>query len=161
MQFEWFTALGAFVNFFVLLFLLKKFLYKPVLAMLDKRKEEVMSNMQKAEDAKNEAEGMLAQYTEQMKDARNEAQEIISNATKIGEQTKTDIVNQAREEAAKLSAKAQEEIQREKAQAIDELRSEVANIAVLAAEKIVAKSINVEDHKAMVNNFVQEVGEAK
>ena len=161
MQFEWFTALGAFVNFFVLLFLLKKFLYKPVLAMLDKRKEEVMSNMQKAEDAKNEAEGMLAQYTEQMKDARNEAQEIVSNGTKIGEQTKTETVNQAREEAAKSPAKAQEEIQREKAQAIDELRNEVANIAVLAAEKIVAKSINVEDHKAMVNNFVQEVGEAK
>ena len=70
-------------------------------------------------------------------------------------------MNTAREEAAKITAKAQEDIQREKTQAINELRGEVADLAVLAAEKIVAKSINVEDHKAMVNNFVKEVGDAK
>ena len=61
----------------------------------------------------------------------------------------------------KLLLKRRKISQREKTQAINELRGEVADLAVLAAEKIVAKSINVEDHKAMVNNFVKEVGDAK
>ena len=161
MTFEWSLALGAFVNFFILLFLLKKFLYKPVLGMLEKRHDQVMGNMQAAADAKADAEQLRAEYAAQLKDAKNEAQEIINNATKIGEQTKANIIAEAREEAAKVSAKAQEDIQREKTQAINELRSEVASLAILAAEKIVGKSIDVKDHEDMVNNFVKEVGDAK
>ena len=161
MAFEWSLALGAFVNFFILLFLVKKFLYKPVCDMLEKRHDQVMGDMQAAADAKADAEQLRNEYAAQLKDAKNEAQEIINNATKIGEQTKANIVAEAREEAAKVAAKAQEDIQREKTQAINELRGEVASIAILAAEKIVGKSIDVKDHEDMVNNFVKEVGDAK
>jgi len=161
MTFEWSLALGAFVNFFVLLILLRVFLYKPVCGMLEKRHDRVMNDMQTAEDAKNEAQKLRDEYAAQLKDAKAEAQEIINNAAKIGEQTKANIIAEAREEAAKVAAKAQEDIQREKTQAINELRGEVANLAILAAEKIVNKSIDVKDHEDMVNNFVKEVGDAK
>ena len=155
------TIIISMINFLVLVFLLKKFLYGPICGMLDARKEEVVNNLNQAEEAKNEAQKLKKDYQAQIKDAKNEAQEIINKATQIGEQTKNEIVAEAREEAAKLTKKAQEEISREKSEALNELRSEVANLAVLAAGKIVGKSIDVKDHENMVNNFVKEVGEAK
>lgn len=155
------TLVISMINFLVLVFILRKFLYGPICGILETRKEEVIDNLNQAEAAKVEAQKLKEEYALQIKDAKNEAQEIINRATQIGEQTKTDIVAEAREEAAKLTQKAQEEINREKSQALNELRSEVANLAVLAAGKIVGKSIDVKDHEAMVNNFVKEVGEAK
>lgn len=161
MELDLTLVIATFINFFVLLFLLKTFLYKPVFNMLDARKNEVVNNLTQAEEAKIEAQKLKDDYAAQIKNAKNEAQDIINRATHIGEQTKTEIVTQAREEALKLTEKAQEEINREKAEALNELRTEVANLAVLAAEKIVGKTIEVKDHEAMVNNFVKEVGEAK
>ena len=161
MELDPMLIIGTLINFFVLLFLLKKFLYKPVCNMLDARSNEVANNLTQAEEAKVEAQKLKDDYAAQIKNAKNEAQDIINRAAQIGEQTKTEIVTEAREEAQKLTEKAQEEINREKSEALNELRTVVANLAVLAAEKIVGKSIEVKDHEAMVNNFVKEVGEAK
>ena len=108
------TAIFAIINFAILVVLLKVFLYKPVCNMLDSRKQEVANNLKSAEDAKLEAQKLKDEYAAQIQNARSEAQDIINQATKIGEQTKADIVNEAREEATRLVAKAQDEIVREK-----------------------------------------------
>ncbi len=155
------TAIFAIINFAILVVLLKVFLYKPVCNMLDSRKQEVANNLKSAEDAKLEAQKLKDEYAAQIQNARSEAQDIINQATKIGEQTKADIVNEAREEATRLVAKAQDEIVREKTEALNEIRNEIADLAVLAASKVVGKTIDVADHQNMVNNFVKEVGEAK
>ena len=112
------TIIISMINFLVLVFLLKKFLYGPICGMLDARKEEVVNNLNQAEEAKNEAQKLKEDYQAQIKDAKNEAQEIINKATQIGEQTKNEIVAEAREEAAKLTKKAQEEISREKIRSV-------------------------------------------
>ena len=155
------TAIFAIINFAILVVLLKVFLYKPVCNMLDSRKQEVANNLKSAEDAKLEAQKLKDEYAAQIQNARSEAQDIINQATKIGEQTKADIVNEAREEATRLVAKAQDEIVREKTEALNEIRNEIVDLAVLAASKVVGKTIDVADHQNMVNNFVKEVGEAK
>ena len=155
------TAIFAIINFIVLVVVLKVFLYKPVCNMLDNRKQEVVNNLNSAEEAKLEAQKLRDEYAAQIQNARAEAQEIINQAAKIGEQTKADIVTEAREEAARLTAKAQDEIAREKTEALNEIRNEIADLAVLAASKVVGKTIDVADHQNMVNNFVKEVGEAK
>lgn len=155
------TAIFAIINFAILVVLLKVFLYKPVCNVLDSRKQEVANNLKSAEDAKLEAQKLKDEYAAQIQNARSEAQDIINQATKIGEQTKADIVNEAREEATRLVAKAQDEIVREKTEALNEIRNEIADLAVLAASKVVGKTIDVADHQNMVNNFVKEVGEAK
>ena len=155
------TAIFAIINFAILVVLLKVFLYKPVCNMLDSRKQEVANNLKSAEDAKLEAQKLKDEYAAQIQNARSEAQDIINQATKIGEQTKADIVNEAREEATRLVAKAQDEIVREKTEALNEIRNEIADLAVLAASKVVGKTIDVADHQNMVNNFAKEVGEAK
>ncbi|MBR6755441.1 MAG: F0F1 ATP synthase subunit B [Peptococcaceae bacterium] len=155
------TIIFAMINFCILVVGLKVFLYKPVCNMLDSRREEVINNLNSAEEAKLEAQKLKDEYAAQIQNARAEAQDIINQAAKIGEQTKVDIVTEAREEAARLTARAQEEIAREKSEALAEIRNEIAEMAVLAAEKVVGKTIDAKDHENMVNNFVKEVGEAK
>ena len=155
------TVIFAIINFCILVVGLKVFLYKPVCNMLDSRKEEVINNLNSAEEAKLEAQKLKDEYAAQIQNARAEAQDIINQAAKIGEQTKADIVTEAREEASRLTAKAQAEIAREKTEALNEIRNEIADLAVLAASKVVGKTIDVADHQNMVDNFVKEVGEAK
>lgn len=151
----------AIINFLILVAILNKFLYKPVTKMLDERKNEVVSNLNKAEESKQEAEKLKDEYAEHLKNARSEAQEIITKANKLGEETKNEIVAQARAEAEKVSAKAQEEIRLEKTKALSELRDEVASLAVLAAGKIITKNIDIKDQEQMVQDFVKEVGEVQ
>ena len=155
------TIICAIINFAILVVGLKVFLYKPVCNMLDSRREEVINNLNSAEEAKLEAQKLKDEYAAQIQNARAEAQDIINQAAKIGEQTKADIVTEAREEASRLTAKAQAEIAREKTEALNEIRNEIADLAVLAASKVVGKTIDVADHQNMVDNFVKEVGEAK
>ena len=78
MHFEPIMVIGTFINFFVLLFLLKKFLYKPVCNMLDARSNEVVNNLNQAEEAKAEAQKLKDDYAAQIKNAKNEAQDIIN-----------------------------------------------------------------------------------
>ena len=155
------TVIFAIINFCILVVGLKVFLYKPVCNMLDSRKEEVINNLNSAEEAKLEAQKLKDEYAAQIQNARAEAQDIINQAANIGEQTKADIVTDAREDASRLTAKAQAEIAREKTEALNEIRNEIADLAVLAASKVVGKTIDVADHQNMVDNFVKEVGEAK
>lgn len=151
----------AIINFLILVAILNKFLYKPVTKMLDERKEEVVNNLNKAEQAKEEAEKLKEDYALRIKNAKTEAQEIIARANKLGEETKNEIVTQAKAEAEKVSVKAQEEIRLEKTKALAELRDEVATLAVLAAGKILGKNIELRDHEKMVKDFVKEVGEVQ
>lgn len=89
--------------------------------------------MSEAEQARDEAARLKAEYEESLKNAQTKAQEIIQNANKLGEETRAEIVAKAREEALRASEKAREEIAREKNQAIKDLRAEVADLAVDAA----------------------------
>jgi len=147
------------VNFLILLWILKKFAYKPILGMLDERKKSIEDAINNAESAKAEAVNLRKEYEARLAEARQEAQDVIVKATKLGEEMKNDIVANAQAEATKAIQRAQEEIGREKDQAIAALRDEVATLAVMAAGKVLDKSISVEDHKKLVNEFVSEVGD--
>lgn len=149
------------VNFLILLFILKKFAYKPILGMLDERKKSIEDAINNAEAAKAEAANLRKEYESRLAEAKQEAQDIIAKATKLGEEMKNDIVANAQAEATKAIQRAQEEISREKDQAIAALRDEVATLAVMAAGKVLGKTISVEDHKKLVNEFVTEVGDLK
>ena len=108
------TLIFALINFFILLFCLKKFLYKPLFNMLDERAATIAKNVDDAEQARDEANALKAEYEASLKEAQTKAQEIIQNANKLGEETRAEIVAKAREEAARASEKAREEINREK-----------------------------------------------
>ncbi len=151
----------AIINFLVLLFLLKKFLYAPIFQMLDARSNEIEQNLSDAEQARMDAISLKSEYEADLKNAQAKAQEIIQGASKLGEETGAQIVAKAREEANRAAEKARVEIAREKEQALKDLRSEVANLAVDAASKVIGRSVTVADHEDLVNEFIKEVGDAK
>ena len=155
------TLIFALINFFILLFCLKKFLYKPLFNMLDERAATIAKNVDDAEQARDEANALKAEYEASLKEAQTKAQEIIQNANKLGEETRAEIVAKAREEAARASEKAREEINREKEQALKDLRAEVADLAVDAASKIIGRNVTVADHENLAKEFIKEVGDAK
>lgn len=148
-------------NFLVLLVILNKFAYKPVIKMLDERKKSVEDSLNQAEKAQQEAERIQKEYQAQMAAAKQEAQEIIEKANKMGDQVKAEIVTKAQDQANKTIQQAQEEIARAKNQAVAELRDEVANLTILAAGKVLGRAISVEDHEKMIKDFVAEVGDLK
>lgn len=159
MEFNLNLFIWSFINFIALLYILNKFLYKPMLKMLDDRKQTIAESMKLAETTKQEAARAQDDYQAQLVAAKKEAQDIIGKATKMGEEMREDLVKNAKMEADKALKNAQAEIAREKNQAVAALRSEVATLAVLAAGKVVGKSINVDDHEKMVKEFVDEVGD--
>ncbi|CEO88686.1 F0F1 ATP synthase subunit B [Syntrophaceticus schinkii] len=153
------TAIWAIINFLVILALLYKFAFNPVMSFLDNRSKEIADNISEAERGRDEADKLLREYKEQIAGAREEAQEIIDRAAKAGEEQRAAILAQTRNESAVLLERARQEIQREKEQALHGLRQEVSTLAVMAAERILIRNIDTEDNKRIVDDFLSEVGE--
>lgn len=148
----------AIINFLVLFFILKKFLFGPILGMMEQRRKEIAENLTKADEAQREAEKLRQDYLDQMAAARKEAQDIITQANKAGDAVRAELLEETRAQASSLLSKAQETIHREKDKALAELREEVASLAILAASKVIDKALTMDDHGRLVKDFVNEVG---
>lgn len=157
--FEPYKMMWAALNFFILLALLYKFAYDPILQMLDERRNTIESSLRHAEEVRIEIERMKKEAQENLLEARREAQEIVARATKIGEETREEIIQRAKEEANAERQRAVMEINSAKEKALSELRDTAATLAILAAEKVLGRAITVEDHQKMVRQFVDEVGD--
>ena len=153
------TVIWAIINFLVLLAILYKFAYHPVMKFLDNRSEEIANNIAEAERNRSESEALLKEYLEKIAQASNEAQEIIARANKVTEEERNRILAQTRDEAAALLERARQEIQRERDEALFAVRQEVSTLAVMAAEKILSRNLSTEDNKRIVDDFLNEVGE--
>jgi len=154
-----FKIMWAMINFFILLAILYKFAYGPILQMLDDRKNTIESSLHHAEEIRVEIERMKLETQQNLMDSRKEAQEIVARAQKIGEETKAEVLAKAKEEAAVERARAVAEIESAKEKAVGELRETAATLAIMAAEKVLGREIAVQDHQKMVKDFVNEVGD--
>lgn len=154
-----YKMMWAAINFFILLAILYKFAYNPILQMLDDRRNTIESSLRHAEEVRADVERMMNEAEASLMNARKEAQEIVARASKLGEETREEIVAKAKEEANAERARAIAEIQSEKEKALAELRDTAATLAIMAAEKVLGKAITVEDHQRMVKEFVNEVGD--
>jgi len=154
-----FKVMWAMINFFILLAILYKFAYGPILQMLDDRKNTIESSLHHAEEIRVEIERMKLETQQNLMDSRKEAQEIVARAQKIGEDTKAEVLAKAKEESAIERARAVAEIENAKEKAVGELRETAATLAIMAAEKVLGREISVQDHQKMVKDFVNEVGD--
>jgi len=145
------------VNFLLILYLLNRFLFRRVLAMLDERQERIAKGLEDAEAAARDRELARAEREAALDEARKEAQAMISRATKIAEDSRAEIVAAAKAEAEKVAARATEEITAEKQRAISELRAQVADLALQAAGKLVGSEMNAATQRRLVDEFLAEV----
>ncbi len=149
------------IAFLVLLALLSRFAFPPIVDMLEKRQATIKESLERAEETRVEAERLLGEYKKQIAKARAEAHTITEQGKKVGESMKDDIVGKAREEATALVEKAREEIAAEKRKALDDLTERVADLTVAAASRVVSKTLDEADHKRLIEEYLAEIGPAK
>src|SRR4030043_1885302 len=147
------------VSFFILLILLKKVAFPPILKGMKKREETIKQQLEEAQKTKREAENLLGDYKRQLAEARSEAQKIINEGKSLGENMRKEIVQKAQEESNQIVKRAQEEIELQKQKAILELQEKIADLSIMAATKIINKSLNTEDNRRLVEEYVSNVGD--
>lgn len=147
--------------FIVLLFLLRKYAWGPLMGIMKQREQHISNEINEAETSRKEAQAYLEQQTEALKEARKEAQALIESAKKQGEQQGEDILKAAREEANRMKEAALAEIDREKEQAVQTLRNEVATLSVQIASKVISKELDEKAQEKLVDDYLKEVGEGR
>jgi F-type H+-transporting ATPase subunit b len=154
-------VLATLVIFLILMALLKKFAWGPLMGVMQQREELVASEIEAAENARKETAKSLEEQKTLLKEARTEAQAIIESAKKQGEVQRDEIITTARTEANRLKDSAVREIETEKEKAIAAVRDEVVSLSVLAASKVLGKEISEEDNSALIKETIAKAGEAK
>jgi F-type H+-transporting ATPase subunit b len=147
-------------NLFIQVYLIKRFLFKPINEMLEKRRAMADAEIRDAEKAKNEAEAIKSEYEQNMQDARTKANEILETAHKTASIQSEEILQEASTEAAAIKAKAENDIAQEKRKAVNELKGEIGGIAMEIAGKVIEREISEEDHAKLIEEFIANVGEA-
>ncbi|WP_439144819.1 F0F1 ATP synthase subunit B [Virgibacillus profundi] len=145
--------------FIVLLLLVKKFAWGPVMNMMQKREEYVAGEIEAAESSRAEAEKASKEALAQLKQTKQEAQKMIEDAKNAGVRQEKDIIESARSEAARIKEAAQADIQTEKEKALQALQDKVASLSVLIASKVIEKEISAQDQEKLINDYIKEVGE--
>lgn len=146
-------------NLLILFVLFKKFLFKPVMNVLNARQEQVDKIYADAEEDRNSAVSMKQEYEARLSAAREEADGIVRNAVQSAQRRGDAIVEEASSHASHLKQKAEEEIAHEKQQMLLDVKSEISDIAVSIASKIVEREIQQKDHESFVDEFIRNVGE--
>ncbi|TQS72164.1 F0F1 ATP synthase subunit B [Ornithinibacillus gellani] len=147
--------------FLILIVLVRKFAWGPVMDMMQKREEYVANEIDAAEKSRAEAEKAAAEAAEQLKQTKQEAQAIIEDAKTAGVRQEQDIIESARQEANRIKKAAQEEIQNEKEKALQALQDKVASLSVLIASKVIEKEISAQDQEKLIHDYIKEVGEER
>jgi F-type H+-transporting ATPase subunit b len=149
------------INFLLLLFLLNRFLFKPVIARLDERSAKIAKGLEDAEVAARDRELARAEREAAVAEARKEAADMLARANKIAEDTRNQILREAREESERLTAKARDEIAAERDRAMADIRGQVADLALEAAGKLVRREMDGTTQRRLVEEFLTEVEPAR
>ncbi len=145
------------ITFILLVIVLGKFAWKPLLQALHSREQEIADSLKKAEEARKDSERMMNENKIAMEKASTETARLIAEGRAMAEQLKSDIVAKANESAKKMLEQAKDEITREKESAMSQLRSEVAELSILVAEKILDESLDGVKQKKMVDKVLQQL----
>ena len=148
--------LAQFVNFILLLLILRAIAYKPILRMLDERSQRIRESMERAEELKKQAARTEQEFTKRLDEARRESQDIIGQAEKTAERLRQDEIDKTRRLVEELRTKALADIAREREQAIAELRKQAGDLAVLAASRAVGRSLDETSHYRLIQDALSE-----
>ena len=145
------------LTFLVLLFLLAKFAWKPLLAALEERENKIKNSLEDAEKAKAELERINVKSEEIIAKARSEAQSIRVEAKAATERIKADLKAKAEEDSKKIREEAEKQIRVEKDKAINEIRQEVVDLSLAVAEKVIKKNLSKEDNQGLIKDSLKNL----
>ena len=143
--------------FLVLLFLLKKFAWGPLLAALDERQAGIRKSLDDADTAKRELAEVQARASALVGKARMEADAILSEARADGVKIRQELRDLAQQEAQAIKRDAQQQIQLERDRTVSELRQEAVDLSVMIASKLIRRNLTREDNAALIDEALQQV----
>ncbi len=149
------------INFCILLFIFNKFVKVPVAKMLESRKEAIVSNLSSAEEAKKEAEKNKQEANVVLMTARKEATELVTSAERKAVVRQEEIIKEAHEQKDKILKSAEAEVVKMKESLKKELEVSVRETAAMMAAELLHKKLGTKDKDALLNEFIEEVGEVK
>ena len=149
--------IASLCNLLLLTWIVKKFLYKPVKKIMDARRAAIDADYEQAAAARAEAEESRRNYMAAMAAAEQTSGQIIADATRMAEHRSNEIVAEAREKATELRRQAEADAILERKKAEDDIKREIADVSTQLTGKLLQREINEEDHRALIDSFLQEI----
>lgn len=153
------TALFILLNTLTIYFVAKKFLFVPVMKMIEDRQKEIDDLYLNAQGAEDRAKALETEYQEKLSIAAQTSEQLVKEAVARGQAREEEILRQANREAAAIMDKAASDIAMEKKKAINDAKDEISDIAMAIAEKVVGRELNAADQASLVESFINEMGD--
>ena len=157
--FNTWTAIFTLCNLIIVFLVGKKFLFVPVKKMIDDRQKEIDDMYQNAQKNKEEAWVLKEEYTKKMEQAKEQSDEILKNTVRAAKLKEEEIIRNAKDEASATLRRAGEQIAMERRQAVNDIKNDVSNIAIDIAETVLKRDINEEEHREMIDSFIDSLGD--
>lgn len=145
------------IIFVILVFILKKFAWKPLLDSLRNREKGIRDSIEHAEKMREEAEKILQENKKLLAEADAEARKSIAEGKALAEKLRNELVEKANQQSAHILQQAKTEIEREKQTALNQLKDEIGNLAIQAAGKIIDENLNEAKHKKLIESFINQL----
>jgi F-type H+-transporting ATPase subunit b len=154
-------ALGLMIWTLVLfgftMWVLSKVAFPRIQEALDRRANAIRESIEAAERQRSEADRLLDEYRQRLREAREQAEDIVARARKAAEAATAEAISEGKERRAELVAAARRDIEMETRRSLERIRKEVADLTVLATEKVTRKALDSEDHKRLIEEALEEV----
>jgi F-type H+-transporting ATPase subunit b len=145
------------ITFILLLLILKKFAWKPILAALDQREAAIKESIEKAERAKDEAQKILFENQASLAKAEEESKKIVEQGRIYAEKLKDQVIKESKDQAQRILNEASAEIERKKEAAFGELKSQIADLVIQTTEKVLGETVDKNVHKRIVDKYINEM----
>lgn len=153
------TALFILLNTLTIFFVAKKYLFGPVQKIISERQQEIDGMYDEAGKAKSDAQAMQSEYEKKLSQARAASESMLKEATARGQMREEAIIRQANAKACAIINKANAEAALEKKKAINEAKDQIADLAMDIAGKVVGRELTDSDQAALVDHFIDELGD--
>lgn len=148
-------------GFVILWILLAKYLFRPMLALLDARRQEIRLTFENAQAEREKAEQFRAEYESKLAGIEAEARSRIQAAVKEAQDAKNQILEEARSRSEEILRRGQEELAREREKTLAQLREEMVNVSLEATRKLIEESLDEAKHRKLVSDFIDRIGAPK
>ena len=153
------NAVWTLVIFLLVVFILGKFAWGPLLSSLQQREEFIRRSLQEARDDRESAETRLQEYEAKLAEAGSQAQEIVDQGKRDADKARASIEEKARDEADKMVERARREIEQAKQSAIKDLYASSSDMATEIASRILQRELNPQDHEKLIADSIQELSD--
>ena len=149
------------INFVILVFLLRLFLYRPVLNMLGERRQRIRESLEEADKVRQQAQVQRSEFQRELEEARRTSQEAAARAAEETEKMRGGILAEARKEAEQIREQAHQQLEVERQQVMAELRRDVVDLAVELTRRVVGETVAVDEQaqRKLIQRFLQESGD--